>query len=309
MTTLDIDRRTALRWLAAATATALAPPRLTAKESPIMATRKIPASGEDIPVIGMGSSDTFDVGTDGMKRAVLQGVLRNLVDAGGSVIDTSPMYGSAESVLGDLIDELRLGPKLWLATKVWTRGREAGAKQIDDSFARLRAKRLDLLQIHNLLDWREHVPTLRALQASGKVRYSGITHYRADAHAELERVLGAEKFDWLQVNYSLAEPEAAARLLPFCQDKGIAVMVNRPFADGALFARARGKPLPPWAAEVGCESWGQFFLRWVAAHPAVTCVIPATSKPQHMIDNAVAGRAPLPDAAQRERMRAYWESL
>ena len=309
MTTHSIDRRTALKLVAAATAAALAPSRLAAKEASVMATRKIPASGEEIPVIGMGSSDTFDVGTDGMKRAVLQGVLRNLADAGGSVIDTSPMYGSAESVLGDLIDELGLGPKLWLATKVWTRGREAGAKQIDESFARLRARRLDLLQIHNLLDWREHVPTLRTLQASGKVRYSGITHYRADAHAELERVLGAEKFDWVQVNYSLAEPEAAARLLPFCQDKGIAVMVNRPFADGALFARVRGKPLPPWAAEVGCESWGQFFLRYVISHPAVTCVIPATSKPQHMIDNAAAGRAPLPDARQRERMRAYWESL
>jgi diketogulonate reductase-like aldo/keto reductase len=309
MATTRIDRRTALKLVAAATAAALAPSRLSAEEAPFMTTRKIPGSGELIPVIGMGTSDTFDVGTDGMKRAVLQGVLRNLVDAGGSVIDTSPMYGSAESVAGDLIDELGLGPKLWLATKVWTRGREAGVKQIDASFARLRTKKLELLQIHNLLDWREHVPTLRALQASGKVRYSGITHYRADAHAELERVLGAEKFDWLQVNYSLAEPEAAARLLPFCQDKGIAVMANRPFADGALFARVRGKPLPPWAADVGCESWGQFFLRWVISHPAVTCVIPATSKPQHMADNAAAGRAPLPDARQRERMRAYWESL
>lgn len=309
MATTRIDRRTALKLVAAATAAALAPSRLSAREAPFMTTRKIPGSGELIPVIGMGTSDTFDVGADGMKRAVLQGVLRNLVDAGGSVIDTSPMYGSAESVAGDLIDELDLGPKLWLATKVWTRGREAGVKQIDASFARLRTKKLELLQIHNLLDWREHVPTLRALQASGKVRYSGITHYRADAHAELERVLGAEKFDWVQVNYSLAEPEAAARLLPFCQDKGIAVMANRPFADGALFARVRGKPLPPWAADVGCESWGQFFLRWVISHPAVTCVIPATSKPQHMADNAAAGRAPLPDARQRERMRAYWESL
>jgi diketogulonate reductase-like aldo/keto reductase len=309
MATTRIDRRTALKLVAAATATALAPARLSAKEAPVMTTRKVPGSGELIPVIGMGTSDTFDVGTDGMKRAVLQGVLRNLVEAGGSVIDTSPMYGSAESVTGDLIDESGLGPKLWLATKVWTRGREAGARQIDESFARLRTKKLDLLQIHNLLDWREHVPTLRALQANGRVRYSGITHYRADAHAELERVLGEEKFDWVQVNYSLAEPEAAARLLPFCQDKGIAVMVNRPFADGALFARVRGKPLPGWAEEIGCSSWGQFFLRYVISHPAVTCVIPATSKPQHMIDNAAAGRAPLPDARQRERMRAYWESL
>ena len=273
-----------------------------------MTTRKIPASGDEIPVIGMGSSDTFDVGNDAMKRAELRGVLRGLVEAGGSVIDTSPMYGSAESVLGDLIDDLDLGQTLWLATKVWTRGREAGARQIEESFARLRAKRLDLLQIHNLLDWREHVPTLRALQADGRVRYSGITHYRADAQAELERVLGAEQFDWVQVNYSLAEPEAAARLLPLCQERGIAVMVNRPFADGALFARARGKPLPPWAAEVGCKSWGQFFLRWAASHPAVTCVIPATSKPQHMIDNAAAGQAPLPDG-QRRRMAEYWQTL
>jgi diketogulonate reductase-like aldo/keto reductase len=274
-----------------------------------MVTRKIPASGEEIPVIGMGSSDTFDVGDDAMKRAGLQGVLRGLVEAGGRVIDTSPMYGSAESVLGDLIDDLRLGPKLWLATKVWTRGREAGARQIEESFARLRAKRLDLLQIHNLLDWREHVPTLRALQADGRVRYSGITHYRADAHAELERVLGEAKFDWLQVNYSLAEREAEDRLLPFCRDRGIAVMANRPFADGALFARVRGRPLPGWAEEIGCRSWGQFFLRFVIAHPAVTCVIPATSKPQHMIDNAAAGQAPLPDERQRRRMAEYWQSL
>jgi diketogulonate reductase-like aldo/keto reductase len=309
MTTHRIDRRTALKWVAAATAAALAPSRLSAEEAPFMTTRKIPGSGELIPVIGMGTSDTFDAGNDAMRRAALQDVLRSLVEGGGSVIDTSPMYGSAERVLGDLIDELRLGPKLWLATKVWTRGREAGANQIDESFARLRARRLDLLQIHNLLDWREHVPTLRALQEAGRVRYSGITHYRADAHAELERVLAAERFDWVQVNYSLAEPEAAERLLPFCQEKGIAVMVNRPFADGALFARVRGKPLPPWATEVGCESWGQYFLRWIASHPAVTCVIPATSKPQHMTDNAAAGRAPLPDARQRERMHAYWESL
>ena len=274
-----------------------------------MTTRKVPGSGEVIPVIGMGSSDTFDVGNDAMKRAELRGVLRGLVEAGGSVIDTSPMYGSAESVLGDLIDELGIGSRLWYATKVWTRGRDAGAKQIDESFARLRTKKLDLLQIHNLLDWREHVPTLRALQADGRVRYSGITHYRADAQAELERVLGAEQFDWVQVNYSLAEPEADARLLPFCLERGIAVMVNRPFADGALFARVRGKPLPPWGAEIGCETWGQFFLRYVASHPAVTCVIPATSKPAHVADNCTAGRSPLPDARQRERMREYWTSL
>lgn len=306
---MTIERRTFLQLMAASVAAAAAPSGTLAAGASPMARRRIPGTDEAVPLIGMGSADTFDVGDDGMKRAVLQGVLRNLVDAGGSVIDTSPMYGSAERVLGDLIEGLGVGSKLWLATKVWTRGREAGAKQVEESFARLRTRRLDLLQIHNLLDWREHLPTLRELQEAGRVRYSGVTHYRADAHADLERVLGAERFDWVQVNYSLAEPEADARLLPFCRDKGIAVMVNRPFADGALFARTRGKPLPPWAAEVGCESWGQFFLRWIASHPAVTCVIPATSKPQHMSDNVAAGRAPLPDARQRERMRAYWESL
>jgi diketogulonate reductase-like aldo/keto reductase len=274
-----------------------------------MTTRKVPGSGEEVPVIGIGSADTFDVADDATRRAPLREVLRGFAAAGGRVIDTSPMYGSAETVLGDLIDEMGLGSKLWLATKVWTRGREAGAAQIGQSFARLHTKRLDLLQIHNLLDWREHVPTLRALQAQGRVRYAGITHYRADAHAELERVLAAERFDWVQVNYSLAEPEAAARLLPYCQERSVAVMVNRPFADGAMFERVRGKPLPPWAAELGCESWGQFFLRFVASHPAVTCVIPATSKPLHVVDNCAAGRAPLPDQRQRERMREYWASL
>jgi len=309
MTSRHVDRRTAVKLVAAAAAAAVAPASLTAATGPDMAVRKVPASGEHVPVIGMGSADTFDAGPDGTRRAALRGVLRNFVDAGGRVIDTSPMYGSAEVVLGDLVHELGLRPRAWLATKVWTRGREAGQRQVEQSFARLRTDRLELLQIHNLLDWREHVPTLRALQGAGKVRYSGITHYRAEAHADLERALGAEKFDWVQVNYSLAEPEAAARLLPFCADHGVAVMVNRPFADGMLFARVRGKPLPPWAGEAGCASWGQFFLRWIISHPAVTCVIPATSKPEHAADNSAAGRAPLPDAKQRERMRAYWESL
>jgi len=309
MTRDPIDRRTAVKLIAAATAVTLTQPGITAAGARTMTTRKVPSSGEQIPVIGMGSSDTFDVGDDVASRDGLRGVLQSLIDGGGRVIDTSPMYGRAETVLGDLIDELGLDRRLWYATKVWTRGREAGTKQIDESFARLRTRKLDLLQIHNLLDWREHVPTLRALQAAGRVRYSGITHYRADAHTELERVLGEEAFDWLQVNYSLAEREAEDRLLPFCRDRGIAVMVNRPFADGAMFARVRGRPLPGWAEEMGCRSWGQFFLRFVVSHPAVTCVIPATSKPQHMVDNAAAGLAPLPDEQQRRRMAEYWAQL
>lgn len=278
-------------------------------ERTAMTTRKVPSSGEILPVIGMGSSNTFDVGGSDAERAPLREVLRALVAGGGRIIDTSPMYGRAESVLGDLIAELALRPKLWLATKVWTRGRDAGAEQIAESMRLLRTDRLDLLQIHNLLDWRSHVPTLRALQAAGKLRYAGITHYRADAHADLEQVLRAERFDWVQVNYSLAEREAETRLLRYCQDHDIAVMVNRPFADGAMFERVKGKPLPPWAGEIGCASWGQFFLRFVLSNPAVTCVIPATSKAHHMVDNCAAGTAPLPDPKQRERMLAYWEGL
>jgi len=308
MTTLTIARRTLLKLLAAATAAA-GPLRLHAADAAPMTTRRVPGSGEELPVIGMGSSGTVDVGPDSAERSALGEVLRALVDGGGRIIDTSPMYGRAESVLGDLLEGLELHSRVWLATKVWTRGREAGAQQIEQSFARLRTRRLDLLQIHNLLDWREHLPTLRALQDAGRLRYTGITHYRADAHAELERVLAAERFDWVQLNYSLAEPEAEQRLLPFCAERGIAVMVNRPFADGAMFARVRGKALPPWAAELGCDSWGQFFLRFVVSHPAVTCAIPATSKPHHMSDNCAAGRSPLPDAHQRERMRAHWRSL
>jgi aryl-alcohol dehydrogenase-like predicted oxidoreductase len=317
METRSIDRRTLVKLMAAGTVAAAVPAGLRAAgassevpaPAPRMAMRKVPRSGEALPVIGMGSSNTFDVGTAASDRTPLGEVLGRLVAGGGTVIDTSPMYGRAETVLGDLIHELGLRPRLWLATKVWTRGREAGAAQIEQSYARLRTERLDLLQVHNLLDWREHLPTIRALQESGRLLYSGITHYRADAHAELERVLAAERFDWLQVNYSLAEPEAGARLLPFCQDRGIAVMVNRPFADGAMFARVRGKALPPWAAELGCASWGQFMLRWIASHPAVTCIIPATSKPQHMADNLAAGHAPLPGEAQRQRMTEYWKQL
>ena len=274
-----------------------------------MVKRRIPSSGEQIPVIGMGSSNTFDVEDSAAAADPLREVLRALVEGGGTVIDTSPMYGRSETVLGDLIADLGLRPRLWLATKVWTRGREAGAAQIAESMRRLRTDKLELLQIHNLLDWREHLPTVRSLERAGKVRYSGITHYRADAHAELERVLTEERFDFLQVNYSLAERAADARLLPFCRDKGIAVMANRPFADGEMFARVRGKPLPPWAAEFGCSSWAQFFLKYVVSHPAVTCVIPATSKPANMRDNCAAGVGPLPDEKQRARMREYWDAF
>jgi aryl-alcohol dehydrogenase-like predicted oxidoreductase len=284
-------------------------PMTTARADVTMTTREVPSSGEALPVIGMGSSGTFNAGASALERGPLAEVLRVFSSSGGTIIDTSPMYGNSEAVLGDLIEQASLREKLWLATKVWIEGREAGEKQIAESMRLLHTDRLELLQIHNLLDWRAHVPTIRALQDSGKLRYSGLTHYKASAHADLERVLAVEKFDWVQFNYSLAEREAERRLLPFCEDKGIAVMINRPFADGAMFQRVRGKALPPWAVDIGCESWAQFFLRFVISHPAVTCSIPATSKPHHMEDNMRAGAAPLPDKAQRAQMAAYFATL
>lgn len=272
-----------------------------------MFTRPIGRTGDSLPIIGMGSSNTFDVGVAPDERAPLLDVLRELSAAGGTVVDTSPMYGRSEGVLGDLIEDLALRPRLWIATKVWTKGREAGEQQIAASMRELKVSRLELLQIHNLLDWPMHLPTLRALREAGRVRYLGITHYRADAHAELQRVLAQEKFDFVQVNYSLAEREAENRLLPFCRDHGVAVMVNRPFADGAMFQGVRDKPLPPVARELGIATWGQFFLKWIVAHPAVTCVIPATSKSKHMLDNCRAGFGPLPDARQRDLMAQAWK--
>jgi aryl-alcohol dehydrogenase-like predicted oxidoreductase len=304
-----MTRRELCVALAAATALRAARGGAAPPEEHEMTTRRIGSSQESVPVIGMGSSNTFDVGESAADRAPLREVLQVFVRGGGTVIDTSPMYGRAESVLGDLIDELGLRPKLWLATKVWTRGQAEGRRQIETSMRRLRTSSLELVQIHNLLDWREHVPTLRKLKEDGKVRYTGITHYRADAHDALMQVLGAEQFDWVQFNYSLGERAAEARLLPFCAERRIAVLANRPFADGGLFEKTRGKPLPPWAAEVGCRSWAQFFLRFVCSHPAVTCTIPATANPRHMTDNVEAGSAPMPDARQRAKMADYFDAL
>jgi len=206
--------------------------------------------------------------------------------------------------VGDLAADLAITDKLFLVTKVWTSGRDAGVAQMEQSLRRLRRQRLDLMQIHNLLDWRSHLRTLRDWKAAGRVRYVGVTHYTSSAYDELERVLRSEPLDFVQVNYSLGEREAERRILPLARDRGVAVLANRPFSEGNLFQRVRDQPLPGWAAALDCESWAQFFLKWILAHPTVTCVIPATSRPQHLIDNMKAGRGTLPDAATRERMAA-----
>ena len=267
-----------------------------------MLTRPVPGSGEEIPVVGLGTWRAFDAGGARAQREPLRDVLREFVALGGRVIDSSPMYGAAESVVGDLAVELDLTGSLFVATKVWTTGREAGIAQMEESRRRMRAPRVDLMQVHNLVDWRTHLATLRAWKEAGRIRYLGITHYTSSAYDELERVLRSEPLDFVQVNYSLGEPEAERRILPLARERGIAVLVNRPFSGGGLFQRVRARALPPWAADLDCESWAQLFLKWILGHPAVTCVIPATGRAPHLVDNMAAGRGRLPDAEARARL-------
>ena len=272
-------------------------------------TRRIPSTGEEIPAIGLGTWQVFDAGENAAARAPLREVVAAFARAGGKLIDSSPMYGSSESVAGDLVAGLGLREKLFIATKVWTRGREDGIAEMERSFKRLRVTTMDLMQIHNLLDVGVHTKTINDMKAKGRVRYIGITHYTASAHGEVERQLQREKYDFLQINYSLAERDAEKRLLPYCRQHGIAVIANRPFAEGAMFRRVRGKALPPWAAEIGVASWAQYFLKWIAGHAALTCVIPGTGRPEHVADNVAAGFGALPDEGMRKRMADHYDSL
>lgn len=281
----------------AAATTGRAPPATAPGQTLI--TRRIPASGEEIPVIGLGTSGPFEVGTSPAERGPLRDVLVAFFEGGGRLIDTSPMYSTAEQVLGDLLTS-SMHEKVFLATKVWTRGGEAGVEQMTHSAQVMRHARLDLIQVHNLLDLDTQLKTLRAWKDEGRVRYVGVTHYTVSAHEELAQVLSRERLDFVQFNYSPLTRNAQKRLLPLAADRGVAVLVNRPFEDGALFDRVRGKGLPAWAADFDCTSWGQVFLKYIAAEPAVTCIIPATSKVTHLQDNLAGGAGRLPDARQRE---------
>ena len=271
--------------------------------------RSIPKTGEAIPAVGLGTWQAFDVAGDAAAMAQAREALKALVELGGRLIDSSPMYGSAESVCGRLAEELGVKSKLFVATKVWTSGWGAGIRQMEDSMRKLRVERLDLMQVHNLEDAHTHLATLREWKKAGRVRYVGVTHYHAGAHAELERTIRPGDIDFVQVNYSLAEPEADRRLLAAAADSRTAVIVNRPFAEGAMFARVKGKPVPEWAREIGCATWAQFFLKWILGHPAVTCVIPGTRNAQHVADNLGAATGPPPDEATRRRMAAHFSSL
>ncbi len=267
-----------------------------------MNTRPIPSTQEALPVIGCGTWIGFDRRPGSEEYRRLPGVLDALFAAGGRVIDSSPMYGRSEETTGELLAAAKQRERAFLATKVWTTGRQAGIAQMEQSFARLRTDRIDLMQVHNLVDWKTQLATLRAWKKKGRVRYIGITHYTASAYGEVEAVLRAEKqLDFLQINYSLDARDAEHRLLPLAADRGVAVIVNMPFGGGGLLRRLRDRPLPAWAAEIGCTSWAQVLLKFVLSHPAVTCAIPGTSRAEHMADNAAAGAGPLPDAA-------FWRS-
>jgi aryl-alcohol dehydrogenase-like predicted oxidoreductase len=267
-----------------------------------MQTRPIPKTGEALPVIGLGTWQTFDIGKDAAARAERTDVLRTLFDAGASMIDSSPMYGRSEGVVGDLLDAMQAHGRAFLATKVWIRGDRAGIDQMDESFRRFRTDAIDLMQIHNLVDWRTQLRTIRAWKDAGRFRYIGITHYTTSAFNELAAVMRTEEIDFVQLPYSIAVREAERELLPLAADRGIAVIVNRPFEGGGLFRQRRHAPLPAQIRERGIESWGQLFLAYVLAEPAVTCVIPGTANPSHLADNLAAGRGPLPDAGIRAEL-------
>lgn len=300
------DRR---RFLLTAAATALIGPARTASALSVltpMLARPIPASGETLPVIGLGTADTFNVSpADKTAMAPLAQVLDTLLQKGGKLIDTAPSYGQAETVTGALLARERaLRARTFLATKISTQGHESALRQVRQSQQALGSDKLDLIQVHNLIDTVNRLALLRDLKRQGVIRYVGITHYTEYAHDELTALVEREKPDFLQVNLSVGDRNAERRLLPACQANGVAVLINRPFQDGALFRRIKGMKLPELAAEIDCTSWAQVFLKFVIGHPAVTAVIPATSKPANMVDNAQAGFGRLPDAAMRERIAA-----
>ena len=270
--------------------------------------RRIPSSDESLPAIGLGTSGPFEVGADDSARAPLREVLREFFNAGASLIDTSPMYSTAEAVLGDLLTPAQQS-KAFIATKVWTPGsggaaEQKGVEQMQRSMSLLKRKRVELMQVHNLVDLDAHLRTLRRWKAEGRIRYIGVTHYTTSSYPDLIAIIGREKPDFVQFNYSAATREAEKRLLPLCADKGVAVIINRAFEDGRLFDQVRNKPLPAWAAEFGAKSWAQIFLKYVLANPAVTCVIPATGKVRNLMDNLGAGTGPLPDAKHRAQIIA-----
>lgn len=266
--------------------------------------RQVPKTGEKIPIVGLGTWQAFDLGPGDADWGDAGRALDTFLKSGGRVIDSSPMYGAAEGAIGTLLAGLQGAPRPFLATKVWTTGKESGRAQIEDSFKKLRTRSIDLLQVHNLLDFSTHLSTLRELKARGRIRYIGATHYHEGAYGELEAVIRSGALDFVQLNYSVAERDAERRLLPLARDSRVAVIANRPFAGGDLFSQIRRKPLPGFAFDLRCTSWAQLMLKYVLADSAITCAIPGTRNPKYVLDNLSAAQAPLPDARMRQRIIA-----
>jgi len=269
----------------------------------------IPSSGERIPVVGMGTSRTFDVGNDPAVLIQLGQVLQVFFDNGGAVIDSSPIYGNSETIVGNLLKTISDKEQLFAATKVWTYGKQSGIDQMQESMQRMGVGVMDLMQIHNLRDWKIHLPTLRQWKQEGRIRYIGITTSHGRSHSDLMQIMRTEPLDFVQFTYNIGNRTVEESLLPLAADRGIATLINRPYQRGDLFRSVKGKALPEWAREFDCTSWGQFFLKFVVSHPAVTCVIPATAKVHHMADNMAANFGRLPSASMRNRMIQYFERL
>lgn len=308
-----MDRRRAIAGLALAAAGFGCSPRSQAEDGTStpppapkpLERRAIPSSGQAIPIVGLGTWQSYDVTPgSGDDWTEARAGLERFVAGGGTVVDSSPMYGAAEAAVGTLSSELAVNDDLFLATKVWTTGRPAGIAQMEASFTKLKRNRIDLMQVHNLLDVDIHLQTLADLKAQGRVRHVGVTHYAEGGYEAVERVLKSHKLDVLQINYSAAERESERRLLPLARDLGVAVIANRPFAGGDLFRRLRSQPLPDWAGEIGATSWAQVMLKFVLSHPAMTCAIPGTRNPRYVLDNLGAGSGLIPDEAMRERIAA-----
>jgi len=271
--------------------------------------RKIPSSGESLPVIGIGTARRYATVTTEADRAPLREVLRQFEEMGGKIIDTAPSYGTAETVVGDLVAELKIREPLFIATKLGTRGRDAGVQQLEQSFKRLRTPTIDLIAVHNLEDTQTQLGTLRQWKQAGRIRYIGITTSFDRQHPEFEQTMKAEALDFIQVDYALDNRKADRRILPLAADRGMGVMINLPFGRGRLFTAVQGKSLPPWAGEFDCASWAQFFLKYIVSHPAVTCALPGTAKVEYLVDNLGAARGRLPDAAMRRRMESFIDAL
>jgi diketogulonate reductase-like aldo/keto reductase len=299
-----MKRRDALRHIglaAAAVATGAARGASAVTEESMLF-RPIPSTRELLPVIGIGTWQTFDVGSSAADRAPLEEVLKAFAELGGTMIDSSPMYGRSEEVVGDLVAKTKAPANPFIATKVWTSGKDEGIRQMRDSLRKLRVKVCDLMQVHNLLDVDTHLDTLAVWKRDGSVRYVGVTHYTASGADAVAQVISRRNVDFVQINYSVAERDAENRLLPLCRDKGVAVIANRPFAGGEIFRRVAGKPVPDWAAEIDCASWAQLMLKFIVSHPAITCAIPASAKPEHTRDNMKGGYGRMPDEAMRRRI-------